>query len=347
MNYDILAIGSITTDIFVRPCQLPTIEKDDKEYFAVEVGEKIKLDDVFRSGGGSAGNSAVGFSKLGLNVCPIGVIGDDEEGDHIKAKFDQEHICSKHLVVAKGKASSMSFILNACTGRRTVLHHRTTSKDFNAHMLVEAPQAKGVYVGHLYPDSEGILTALPSWKEKHDAFIAWNPGKTQFKQGIDQYADVLQHTDILILNVEEAEQFVEQKAPHIPSEDQEESIIGEKVGTFTPVETQYLHDVRGLARPFLDYGVKEIIITDGQRGAQGFDQDGNHVFVPTQKDVCVSTLGAGDAFAVGVVGAYYHKKELAEQLLWGSICATGVVKEFGAQHGYTTLSEMKERIKNI
>lgn len=342
-DLDIIAIGSITTDIFVRPRQLPVFEKDNREYFSVEVGEKIPLEDVFRSGGGSAGNSAIGFAKLGLSVYPIGVIGDDEEGDHIVRKFEDNKISTEGLVIEKDSSSSISFILNAEDGRRTVLHHRATSAHFNSTVLEKAPQAKGVYIGHLYPSAESILVSVEEWKKKHGGFFAWNPGKTQFKQGLSVYAKIMKVTDVLILNVEEAEQFTGLEAPHIPSSDVTEEILGKNVVHGEPIRSPYSHDVRTLAEVFLNLGVKQVVITDGQRGTQVFTEN-EHYQMYAKQDVCVSTLGAGDAFSVGVVSAFLEQKNLPDQLKWGSVCATNVVKQFGAQHGYVTRTELEQEL---
>ena len=343
-DFDIMTVGSITTDIFVRPCQLPVFEKDGKEFFSVEVGEKIQLDDVFRSGGGSAGNTAVGFSKLGLNVYPVGVIGDDEEGNHICEKFEDLHVATDGLIIQEDSPSSISFILNACNGKRTVLHHRTVSEEFNGKILHDAPSAKGIYVGHLYPAAESILTAIEGWKAKHNSFFAWNPGKTQFSKQISSYTQVMKYTDLLILNVEEAEQFTNLKAPHVDVKDVHEDIIGTSVkyGAFLPVA--YMHDVRDIAQVFLSLGVKQVVITDGKRGTQVFTKD-YHYQLYAKNDICISTLGAGDAFSVGVVSAYLNYKKLSEQLQWGSVCATNVVKQFGAQHGYITQRELEKELE--
>lgn len=341
--YDIISIGSITTDIFVRPCQLPVFEKDNREYFSVEVGEKIPLEDVFRSGGGSAGNSAIGFSRLGLSVYPIGVIGDDEEGEHIIRKFEDNGISTQGLVIEKDSSSSISFILNAEDGRRTVLHHRATSTHFNATVLEKAPNAKGVYVGHLYPSAESILTSIHEWKQKYGGFFAWNPGKTQFKQGLSVYAKIMKVTDVLILNVEEAEQFTRLEAPHIPAQDLTEDVFGKNVSYGKPIPVKYGHDVRALAQVFLNLGVRQVVITDGQRGTQVFTEN-EHFQMYAKDDICVSSLGAGDAFSVGVIAAFLEKKNLPDQLRWGSVCATNVVKQFGAQHGYVTRQELAKEL---
>lgn len=341
--YDIISIGSITVDIFVRPCQLPVFEKDNREYFSVEVGEKIPLDDVFRSGGGSAGNSAVGFSKLGFKVYPIGVIGDDEEGDHILRKFKDNGIATEGLVIEENSSSSISFILNAADGKRTVLHHRAISPHFNATIFDKMPCAKGLYIGHLYPLAESILPSVEAWKKKCGGFFAWNPGKTQFKKGLSAYAHIMKITDVLILNVEEAEQFTGLEAPHVLSSDVSEDVLGGNVAFGEPIPSPYMHDVRTLAQVFLNLGVKQVVITDGQRGTQIFTKK-DHYQMYAKKDICVSTLGAGDAFSVGVVSAFLEKKDLPDQLRWGSVCATNVVKQFGAQHGYVTREALMKEI---
>ena len=157
----------------------------------------------------------------------------------------------------------------------------------------------------------------------------------------------MKNIDILILNTEEAEQFLGKEAPHIPIEDVTEEVCGKVVPFYESVERVYQHDVRELGNDFLAMGVKQVVITDGQRGAHIFDIKKNHYHIVTKKDLCVSTLGAGDAFSVGCVSALLEGRTTPELLQWGSICATNVVKEFGAQHGYVEKQGLEREVSEL
>ena len=54
----------------------------------------------------------------------------------------------------------------------------------------------------------------------------------------------------------------------------------------------------------------------------------------------VSTLGAGDAFAVGCMGAALLGKSTKEQLRWGTENANAVIRVFGAQEGQLKRGEL-------
>ena len=89
-----------------------------------------------------------------------------------------------------------------------------------------------------------------------------------------------------------------------------------------------------------------MIITDGKRGAQIFDEN-HHFYLPPQEVPVVDTLGAGDAFAVGVFAARLHGKSLQKAIAWGGFNSASVIQKYGAQPGQLKLPEVETLTSGI
>ncbi|PID70557.1 hypothetical protein CSB37_00510 [bacterium DOLZORAL124_38_8] len=336
--FDILTAGSITLDTFIQPEELENFTKNQTEYFGFEIGGKIKIQTQAKHVGGGAANSAVGFQKMDFATATLGTLGRDDHGKFILHDLECKNVNTKFIQWQQNKPSSSSIIVTLPDGRRTVLHERTTALPFST-----LPDAKALYVGHLADTEESLFELFPTWKTQSRLF-AWNPGKTQFKKGLSHYKSVTPLCDILIVNKEEAELFTKTKATPVSHTEMQPKAC------FTPENTEpTLFDAAPMAQVFLNAGIKQIVITDSRRGAQYFSaQYPNGLFVP-QIDMKkpVSTLGAGDSFSVGVVSAFLQGKNPSEMLLWGSLNASSVVQEFGAQNGLLSRKEITTRAQKF
>ncbi len=343
-KYDIFTFGSVTLDIFLTPsfADIEIVRKRDRDVFQFPVGEKIKVSEVMKMCGGGAANTATGFAKLGLRAGIVGVIGDDEEGHLICEKLKKTKIDTRFLCMEKGGTSSFSIILMAPDGRRTVFHDRTTKEDFSRKTLRDIPPARAIYIGHLYKKSADMLDEIPAWKKKNRGFVAWNPGKTQFESGFKAFEKIFPCVDLLIVNREEAEYFTKLKAKKLTIKSP--GLIGRKVIAGSEVLTKEIFDVRALAQKFMRTGVQTVVITDCKNGAQLFTQH-QHLWCPSPKVKIASTLGAGDAFSVGIVAALLHEKSAEEQLRWATASAGSVIQKFGAQEGQATMRTLREFLK--
>ena len=89
---DVITIGGITYDIFIKTPPLKTIKKNKGDMLCFDLGSKILASDVQFSSGGGAGNTSVGLDKLGLNVLPLGMVGKDDIADTLLDEFKKRKI---------------------------------------------------------------------------------------------------------------------------------------------------------------------------------------------------------------------------------------------------------------
>lgn len=156
-----------------------------------------------------------------------------------------------------------------------------------------------------------------------------------------KYQDLFPVVDILILNREESENFTGLQAKKMEVKGNCETIFGHCISNSKMVKSKHLYDVRHIAEKFMKQGIKKVVITDGDRGAQGFTKS-EHYHMPSLKTEKIDTLGAGDAFSVGVIAGILHQKDFTTQLLWGCRNASSVMGLHGAGNGQLGLKEIEK-----
>lgn len=348
-KFDILTFGSITLDVIVKLSETDEVsisKNQTEELLNIALGGKIKVNESVMTCGGGAANSSTGFSKLGLKTALFGVMGDKSNKGFLRQELKSCGVNTDFITLAEDKTSSFSIILNAWTGDRTIFHHRTMCENFNEDTLETAPETRAIYIGHLYEGPDEMLSHLPKWKKETKSLVGWNPGKTQFKKGFSYFEKIFPTIDVLILNVEEAELFTGLKSSKIKKGDVTEKIIGKKIAMKSEAPVDFLSDCRALADRFLSAGIKKVVITDAGRGAQIFDGE-NHYWSPSQDTKKVDTLGAGDAFSVGILSAILHGKNLKEQIQWANLSSNGVIQKLGGQAGQVGLESMEREIGDL
>jgi len=336
-KFDIVTFGSITLDTFVEPSEMKLIEQSGKKYYGFEVGQKIRMRTVAKHIGGSAANSSVGFSKMGLSVACVGTIGYDDDGHYILHQLEKRNVDTDYIQIQPKHPSASSIIVMQTGGDRTVLNEKTLTKS-----LPEIPQTRSLYCGHLTEEEARIFPMICEWKQSHpEKIFAWNPGKTQFRFGFDSFTDVFACTDLLILNVEEALLFTGLKTSKKPC-DGSLSVLG-----FAENAPKELCELRPVADKFLTSGVKNVIITDGRDGSYFFSAD-KALFLP-MVDVRppVSTLGAGDSFSVAAIVMFLEDQSPENMMFGGSFNATSVIRFFGSQNGLLTREELEQRLMTV
>jgi len=341
-KFDILTFGSVTYDIILRlkdGASIDLVQLQNEYSLTIPLGDKIPVEELITTCGGGAANSAVGFTKQGFSTAAVGVLGDDVNKFFITSVLENQGVNTDHIITETGENCSLSVVLSDWTGKRTVLHKRLKSKCFNAEIVDKLPESKAFYIGHLQQNANEIIHALAARFTDEERLIGWNPGKTQFAHGFEAYHDVYPLIDVLILNVEEARDFTGLDFKVFPFEEATPGIYGEEICCYQKHIPEFITDVRHLAEKFLNAGVEVVCITDGSRGAQIFDGTNHYWAAPVaveRKD----TLGAGDAFSIGVLSARLKEKTLNKQILWGSLNSASVIQHYGAQAGQLTEDQM-------
>lgn len=304
-NKSVLVIGDITVDVFLTPkpgdvsCRM--CEKE--QYLCFSYGDKIPVENLYFSAGGNAANVSIGLRRLDIEASIVTTIGTDSVSKLIYEHLEQEHIDTQHLTMQPGISTNYATIISF-QGERTILTYHAPRTYRYRKDPFDAAYVYLTSMGESYkPYYQELITHL---RENPGVTLIYNPGSIQMRSGKEENQFILSRTNILLCNKKEAEIFT-----GIPASDQNE---------------------KALLAALRSMGPKEVVITDGVRGAFAC----NNIECMRSSALPVKVIektGAGDAFNAGYIAAKLHGKSFQESMKWGTMNAASVIGYIGAQKG--------------
>lgn len=310
MQYDIIGIGDVTTDCFIRLKEAEELTNHGVLELCMPFGTKIPYEsatEVWATG--NASNAALCVAKLGLSAALVTSVGDDDDGKKIIESLRTRGVGTEYVTTHPGMHTNYYYILQHGPERTILLKHEPFPKVIPT--FAEQPH-------WLYFSSAGDLAfqnAVGRYCTDNNIRLAFQPNTEQIDAGYEPMKDVYAATDIFICNKEEAQKIV-----HSTSD-----------------------NVKELMAAIRAFGPKIVAITDGPHGANIMDENGAwHIPMYPDPAPPVSRTGAGDVTASTTVA--YIIKGLAPQeaLMRGAINAAAGVQAIHAQLGTLTPEEIEE-----
>lgn len=322
---DILCIGDSVIDVFLKiPLDNPKFGLDKKnDKLLINYGDKINVDKYVIELGGNATNTSVGISRLGLNTGLCAEIGKDEFSQKIINVLRNENINLDNLIQDNDSKTSITVVLSYAGDRTLFTEHVERKHNFNFENI----ETNFIYLTSLGAIWENAYEKTLEFIKNKNAKLAFNPGTLQLEKRDKIIFDIVEKTNYLFVNKEEAEELLYGKELEIQSEENKESLI-----------KKMLFGLKGL-------GAKNVIITDSDRGSYLQDEKDNTYFLGVLNEEVVEKTGAGDSYTAGFLAAILNGGSGAEAMVWGTLNATSVIKKIGAEEGLLTKFEMLEKIK--
>jgi len=314
-RFEVITIGSATQDVFIQSRgwkERVDGSAPDGIDACIPLGSKLGIDELAFATGGGATNAAVTFSRFGLKTACFSRVGADEIGDGIIRQLQAEHVNTDGIQRDPRERTAYSVILVSGQGFRGILTHRGAADHIDANhfpwhragkILRRPYHARWIYLTSLGGNLKTIKSVFAHAK-KIGARIAWNPGNAELAFGRAKLLSLLQQTDILLLNREEAAMLA-QLAPRFLD--------------------NILFKLGSLPR-------QALVVTDGKHGAH-VRAHGATLYSPALKGKRLNTTGAGDAFGSAFVAAVAKGFYLDDALRVGLMNALGVVTHMGAKEG--------------
>lgn len=320
---DILCVGDCKIDIFLRiPTDNPHFGlNEEKNKLFVSYGEKIYIDSHVLGMGGNATNTAVGIARLGLNVGLCAEIGKDEFSQKILNTLTKENINTDFLLQT-AKETSISVILSYKEDRTIFSEHVQREHNFNFDNL----QTKFIYLTSLGNVWEKTYQKILEFKKANDVKLAFNPGTIQLEKKGKVFMDILEKTDYLFVNRQEAEEIL--------------------YGKSLDLETGNENQIKKLLYGLRSLGVKNVLITDGDNGSYAQAENNEIYHLGIVKVEVLEKTGAGDAYSGGFLAAVLNKKSIEEAMKWGAVSSANVIQGIGAQVNLLTKAEMGEELNS-
>ena len=302
-EYDVITIGSGTLDVFVdTDSEILKKKGSNDELMAYPLGSKLLIKKLNFEIGGGGTNTAVSFARFGLKTGWLGSIGKCENSKNVLEILHKEGI--DFLGRIGNGVLGYSVILDSRGHDRTILTYKGENnnliyEDLSTNLL----KTKWFYFCSMVGKSYEAQKKLAKFAFKNKIRLAFNPSSYQAKLGAKKLAPILKYTNLLVLNLEEAQLLV---------------------GKST--------DIKEIISKIHQTGPHIVIVTDGPRGA--YCSDMTNIFkVHAQKIKIKETTGAGDAFASSFLGAFIKTDDnIKRSLKIALINAQSVIQNYGAKN---------------
>jgi fructokinase len=239
--------------------------------------------------GGSPFNVAVGLARLGYPVSFAGAVSSDFLGERLLRTLGQEQV-NTHLIVRKPKPTTLSFVALDADGNAEYAFYGegAADRDFARADLKPLPRTtRAIHVGSFSVMVRPIGDTIEMLVRKEHAqrLISYDPNvrlnvmpdPAQWRARIDALAA---HVHVLKMSTDDLARAYPGESP-----------------------TQR-------AEAFISAGVRIVILTAGFKGATAWTNR-HHVEIPAKNVTVVDTIGAGDSFQAGFLGALAERSFLS------------------------------------
>ena len=215
--YDVITVGSATVDAFVQTgSQLfrkSNVGTDN--CVSVPFGSKILIENIKFDVGGGGTNTAVALSRLGLKTSFLGKIGMGQNSERVIRLLQKEGV-DVSLVVRSKDRTGFSIILDATGHDRTILAFKGSNNKLRYDEIKKSLlRTKWFYFSSMVGESLETLKKLALYAKRHNIKIVFNPSSYLAKKGSTYLSGILDNTNILVLNREEATLLLATKSNNI------------------------------------------------------------------------------------------------------------------------------------
>jgi ribokinase len=311
--FDIISIGDPTIDTFLIVKDVEIKEIDGVKKAIINWGDKLPVEKFYRTVAGNAANNAVGSARLGLRTAYYCVVAHDTGGREIVHKMEKEKVSTRYIVQNDKHPTNASTVLSH-DGERTIFVYHEHRK----YKLPPLVHSGWIYLTSMGVGFETIYKDLSKYLDRYKARLGFNPGTFQLRAGPKKNEMMLKRTDLLSLNVEEAQSWV----------------------------GECRQDPEELCKKLTKLGPKAVALTDGRRGAYSYSGEGFY-YIAEYPGPRIEATGAGDAFTTAYIAGLAHGLPHKEALRWGPMNAGSVVQQVGPQAGLLTKTQMHEQLNKM
>ncbi len=288
---DAIGFGALNVDKIYLVNKIPKAE------------EEAYVKDVQIFAGGSASNTIVGLSRLGMKTGYIGKVGNDADGDFLLRDLRSEGVDTYQVIKADGRSGNALIFVDEY-GNRAIL------VDPGVNDTIRFDEIDLDYVSKfrlLHLTSFICKLGEDSFKSQKklvkvfDGIVSFDPGAVYAERGLDDLKEIIEETTIFMPNAIEMEILTG---------------LSYKEG----------------ANEILNMGVEVVVVKLGKRGC--YITDGKkELEIPALNVDVVDTTGAGDAFNAGFLYGYLKGKDLEECGKLGNYVASLCIQKVGAREG--------------
>ncbi len=278
-------------------------------------GETIQGEDLATIPGGKGANQAVAAARLGASVAMIGCVGADVFGSTLIENLKQNKVDVRHVRRDGSAATGTAIIVVDGNGENSIVLSPGANAKIASHDIEPAALTGAkLLLLQLEIPIETVIYSARLAREKRIGVIL-NPAPAgNVPEELLKLADYL-----------------------VPNETELGLLAGKRVTGKDALE--------GAARSLVARGVKNVIVTLGEKGALIVNRLSKK-YVPSFKVKPVDTTAAGDAFIGGMALALLRKKSLKDAVQYACACGALATTRFGAQPSLPSAQEVKDFLRS-
>ncbi len=287
----VVGFGALNMDLLH---QVDSIAGADEETF---------IKNVTTSCGGSAANTIIGLSKLGLKTGYIGKIATDSPGKLLKNNLLKENVDTTHLLISPDGRSGQVMGFIDSKGQRALYVDPGVNDDIRISDidLEYVNQSQVLHLTSFVGDS--FKTQLKLLEEmEDDVILSFDPGRIYVEKGLKTLEKIIERTDILLINEIELQ-----------------ILMGSSSYQESALELQ-------------EMGLNIVVVKRGAEGVYATSPE-DEVDLPPFPVECRDSTGAGDAFNAGFLYAHLNHFSLKESCRSGNLIASKCIQSEGATSG--------------
>lgn len=302
----VIGFGALNLD---RILYVNRIVKPDEEGF---------ISSVENHPGGSAANTIVGLSRLGIRTGYIGKVAHDEGGEILLNDLTSENVDARGVTATSGRSGSCLIMVDG-RGERGILVDPGVN-DLISITDVDMRYVDGAALIHMTSfickESETSFLTQKQVALSTSSRISLDPGTLYAERGMGGLIDFIKRARLLLPNDHE-------------------------LYLMTGCE-----NVQKGAKMLIDAGAEWVAVKMGDRGC--YVTDGIiSTKIPPLKAKVVDTTGAGDAFNAGFIHSMLQGKSIEECGKIGNITASISIAHRGARDGLPYSKELDKLTEDL
>jgi sugar/nucleoside kinase (ribokinase family) len=270
----------------------------------IQPGKLVMVGPMAQAMGGAVPNTAGALNRLGLNVCPMGKIGDDLLGQSILAKMEAEGLPINGMITDNNCGTSYTVVLSIPGIDRIPLHYPGVndtfcSDDLNYELIKNSSHFHLGYpplMDSLFSDGGSELLKIFKSVKKFGVTTSLDMARPdpQTAAGKANWLAILQKVlpfvDIFTPSIDELLYMLNQP------------LFKQFITSDRPFRGLTQFDLQTLGKRLIDLGTKEVLIKLGEFGAY-YQSETASYYTPCFQVELTGAIGSGDCTIAGFLAA--------------------------------------------
>ena len=292
-------------------------------FIAQEEGELSDVSGYSMAVAGAEFNVAVGLARLNLPVTYLTRLGEDPFGQKIVRTLQRNGIGSEFVSFSKERSTGFMLKSKVSTGDPKIFYFRKGSA---ASTLSKEDVDRMDFSGYGFVHLTGIFPALSESTKEASFYLIKKAREHGLTVSFDPNLrpQLWPDTETMVQTLNE---FAALSDYVLPGEAEGELLCGDR-------------DPRKIGQFYLERGAKAVVTKMGSRGAYLMTEQDQELVPGFSIEKVVDTVGAGDAFAAGILSALMEGKNLYEAVRRANAVGAIQVTSIGDNDGLPSRAQL-------